>query len=96
MAGGHAGDLHDSGTVLELGAEAGVVVVLDRLVLVAHRDLTVTDHGAQRHRPLGDGGGEAAAAHLLDVTAQEFGEVRGVAADVGERARTRRRPCSAS
>ncbi len=46
------------------------------------------DHGTQRHRPLRDGGGKAAAAHLLDVTAQELGEVGGVAADVGERART--------
>ena len=89
MAGGDTGDLHHTDGVLELGAEAGVVVVLDRLIGVAHCGLPMADDGAEWHRPLRDGSRESAAAHLLHVAAEELDEVRNVAADVGERAGAR-------
>ena len=89
MAGGDTGDLHHTYGVLELGAEAGVVVVLDRLIGVAHRGLPMADNGAEWHRPLRDGSRESAAAHLLNVAAEELDEIGNVAADVGECARSR-------
>ena len=42
----------------------GVVVVLDRLVGVADRDVVVAHDGAERQRALGDHGAEPAAADL--------------------------------
>ena len=89
MAGGDPGDLDHTGAVGVLGAEGGVVVVLDGLVGVAHRNVSVADHGGQRHGPLGDRSGEPPAAHLDRVAAEELRQVRGVAADVGERAGSR-------
>ena len=89
VAGGDPGDLHHPHPVVERGAEAGVVVVLHRLVGVADRGPAVTGHRSERSRPLRDGGGEASAAHLADVAAEELGQVGGVAAHVGERPRTR-------
>ena len=89
MAGGDAGDLHNTDAALEPGAEAGVVVVLDCLVGVAHLDLPMADDRAEWYRPLRDGGRESAAAHLLHVPAEELHEVGDMAADVGERAGAR-------
>ena len=96
VAGGDAGDLHDTDALLESGAEAGVVVVLDRFVGVAHRGLPMADDSAEWHRALRDRGRESAAAHLLYITAEELDEVRNVAADVGECAGARELPCTAS
>ena len=84
MTGGDPGHLDDAGAVGERGTERGVVVVLHRLVGVADLDLAVPDDRPQGHRTLGDGGGEPTAAHLGDVPGQELGQVRGVAADVGQ------------
>ena len=64
MSRGDPRHLDDADALGELGAEAGVVVVLDRFVAVAHRRLAVPDDRAQRHRPLLDRSDEPAAAHL--------------------------------
>jgi hypothetical protein len=87
---GDAGDLHHTDTVLQLGAEAGVVVVLDRLIGVADRSLAMADDGAEWYWTLCDCGCESSPAHLLYVSADELDEVGEVTADVGERTRTRR------
>ena len=89
MAGGDAGDLHHTHGLLQSGAEGGVVVVLDRLVSIAHRGLPVTDDGAEWHRALGYRSRKSAAAHLLYIASEELDEVGDMAADVGERAGAR-------
>ena len=73
--------------VREAHGEAGPVVVLDRLALVADLDVGVPDDGAERHRPLADHGGQRRAGHRLDRAEQELGGVGEVAAQVRERAR---------
>src|SRR5215217_691765 len=89
VAGGDARDLRHADAVLQLGAEAGVVVVLDRLIGIADRSLAMTDDDTKWHRTLRDRGCESSAAYLLYVSAKELDEVREVTADVGERTRTR-------
>ncbi len=89
MPGGDAGDLYDADALLETGTEAGVVVVLDRLVGVADRGFAVPHDCAEWHRPLGDCCRESAAVDLLYIPAEELDEVGNVAADVGEGAGAR-------
>ena len=78
-----SGDLHHPDGLLQLGAEAGVVVVLHRLKGVGHLGLSMADNSTEWHRPLSDRGGKSAAAHLLYIAAQELDEIRGVATDIG-------------
>ena len=75
--------------MLKLSAEAGVVLVLHRLIGVAYRSLAVTDDGTERDRTLRDRSCESSAAYLLYVSAEELDEVREVTADVGECTGTR-------
>src|SRR5688572_3292175 len=49
----------------------------------------MADNGAEGYRPLRDGSREPAAAHLLNVAAEEFDEIGDVAADIGECPRSR-------
>jgi hypothetical protein len=86
VAGGDAGYLHDADALLEPGAEAGVVLVLDRLVGVSHLDLLMADDGAEWRRPLRDGGRKSATAHLQHIPAEELHQVGSMAANVRKRA----------
>ena len=85
VSGGDAGHLEAAGAAFEVCGEGRVVVVVDRLEDVADRGVVVAHDGAERQRALVDDGAEPSAADGLDVAAEELGDVRQVAADVGQR-----------
>ena len=83
VTGRHPGHLEPADAILELRGKRCIVIVLDRLVLLADRDVVVAHHVTKGQRSLRDGGAETATADREGLAAEEFRDVGQVAADVG-------------